>query len=72
MKTILEGIEAPTLLVLGKLDYGVPHVTWEELIADLSSWTYVLLPADSHNPQTEAPERFDRDQNSKRAQPIGR
>lgn len=61
MRRIVESIQAPTLLILGKLDYGVPHVTWEELIGELPSWTYVLLAADSHNPQTEAPERFDRE-----------
>ena len=61
MRGILESIQVPTLLILGKLDYGVPHATWEELIGELPSWSYVLLPADSHNPQTEAPERFDRE-----------
>jgi proline iminopeptidase len=56
----LESIEAPMLLMLGQLDYAIPHVAWEEIISDLPSLTYVLLPEDSHNPQTEAPARFDR------------
>jgi len=61
VRLILEGIDLPTLLILGRLDYSIPYVAWEEVIEDLSSLTYVLLEEDSHNPQTEAPERFDRE-----------
>ncbi len=61
MKRILAGIRRPTLLVLGQLDYAIPHGAWEELIADLPYLTYLLLDRDGHNPQTEAPERFDRE-----------
>lgn len=55
----LERITAPILLVLGKLDFIVPYTAWEELIDGLDNVDYVLLPEDSHNPQTEFPERFD-------------
>ncbi len=58
-RAILESIEMPTMLILGKLDYGIPHVAWEELIQGLPALTYILLPEDAHNPQTESPERFD-------------
>ncbi len=62
VRRALESVAAetiPTLVVLGKRDYAIPHTTWEPLIADLTNVTYVLLEQDSHNPQTESPERFD-------------
>lgn len=55
----LEEIEVPVLLVLGKLDFAIPYVTWEPLIQGLENVTYVRLDEDSHNPQTESPDRFD-------------
>ncbi len=61
VKLILAGIDTPTLLILGQLDFAIPHLAWEDVIGDLPSLTYVLLDEDSHNPQTEAPERFDRE-----------
>lgn len=59
VRSILEDLNTPTLLVLGRLDYGVPHIVWEDLIVDLPNLSYVLLEEDSHNPQTEYPEHFD-------------
>lgn len=56
----LERLSAPTLLVLGKLDFAVPYLAWERLLDGLSGVDYVLLEEDSHNPQTENPDRFDR------------
>jgi proline iminopeptidase len=58
-RSTLEHLDMPTLLILGRLDYGIPHVVWEDLIVDLPNVSYVLLEEDSHNPQTESPERFD-------------
>lgn len=55
----LRRIPAPILLILGKLDFAVPYTAWEELIEGVESIDYVLLPEDSHNPQTEFPDRFD-------------
>jgi proline iminopeptidase len=55
----LERINAPILLVLGKLDFAIPYTAWEELIRGLDNVDYVLLEMDSHNPQTESPARFD-------------
>lgn len=55
----LERIDAPILLVLGKLDFAVPFTVWEELIEGVEGIEYVLMDDQSHNPQTEAPERFD-------------
>lgn len=55
----LERISAPTLLVLGKLDFAIPYLAWERLLQGVSGVDYVLLEEDSHNPQTESPDRFD-------------
>ena len=55
----LRRIQAPILLVLGRLDFLVPYTVWEQLIDGVESIDYVLLPDDSHNPQTEFPDRFD-------------
>jgi proline iminopeptidase len=59
-REILETIDTPTLVVLGELDYAIPHVAWEEIIEGLPNVTYVLMDAAGHNPQTEAAERLDR------------
>ena len=58
-RMLLENLQMPTLLVLGKLDYAIPHVVWEEIIHDLPHLTYVLLENHGHNPQAEFPEQFD-------------
>jgi proline iminopeptidase len=55
----LQEIKVPTLVVVGKLDYAVPYFTWNPLIDGLSNVSLVVLDADSHNPQTESPHRFD-------------
>lgn len=55
----LHRIEAPILLVLGRLDFAVPYTAWEEIIEGVDGIDYILLEEDSHNPQTEHPSRFD-------------
>jgi proline iminopeptidase len=55
----LKEIKVRTLVVLGKLDYAVPYFTWNSLIDGLPNVTLTVLDADSHNPQTESPQRFD-------------
>lgn len=55
----LQEIRAPILVLLGRLDFAVPHTAWQPLVAGLDDLTYVVLDEDGHNPQTEAPERFD-------------
>lgn len=59
VKMKIENLEVPTLVVAGKHDYGVPYKAWEALVADNPAISYVLMEQDSHNPQTEAAERFD-------------
>lgn len=59
VKRALDSLDLPTLVVVGKHDYAVPYTIWESLIADAPHVTYVLMDQDSHNPQTESPDRFD-------------
>jgi pimeloyl-ACP methyl ester carboxylesterase len=59
VRRALEEVDVPILVVVGKLDFAIPFREWEELLAGLDNVTYVLLEEDSHNPQTEASERFD-------------
>jgi proline iminopeptidase len=61
VRSMLEDLSVPTLLILGKLDYGIPHTAWEAVIDGLPPLTYVLIEDGSHNPQTENAERFDRE-----------
>jgi proline iminopeptidase len=55
----LEHVRVPSLLVLGRLDFAIPHTVWEELLTGLYHFKYVLLQEASHNPHAESPERFD-------------
>lgn len=59
IRSALQRLEMPTLVILGKLDYAIPYTAWEGVIEGLQNLDYVLLENDSHNPQTEFPERFD-------------
>jgi proline iminopeptidase len=58
-RSMLQRLRMPTLVILGKLDYAIPHVAWEPVINGIQNIDYVLLSEDAHNPQTEFPERFD-------------
>lgn len=58
VRATLENLEMPTLVILGRLDYAIPYVVWEELIDDLPHLTYILLERHGHNPQSEFPEEF--------------
>ncbi len=58
-RKMLQNLPMPTLVILGKLDYAIPHVAWEPVINGIQSIDYVLMSEDAHNPQTEFPERFD-------------
>lgn len=59
VRETLEAIEVPILVIVGQLDFAIPHTVWEELVDGLDNVTYVLLEGESHNPQTESPEAFD-------------
>jgi proline iminopeptidase len=58
-RSALQKLRMPTLVMLGKLDYAIPYVAWEAVIDGLRNLDYILLEEDSHNLQTECPERFD-------------
>jgi proline iminopeptidase len=59
VRQALQEITAPTLVVLGRLDYAIPYLTWEPLVNGLPNVTLRVLEGESHNPQTEHPQRFD-------------
>jgi proline iminopeptidase len=59
VQEIIDNLAVPTLVVVGKHDYAVPYVIWESLVANNPAVSYVLMEQDSHNPQTESPDRFD-------------
>jgi proline iminopeptidase len=59
VRDMLEGLESQTLVIVGKRDYAMPFTVWPSLIADIPEISYVLMEQDSHNPQTESPDRFD-------------
>ena len=59
VRQVLQEIKVPVLVVLGRLDYAVPYYTWPQLVEGLPNVTLRVLDTDSHNPQAEAPQRFD-------------
>ena len=59
VRKALQEIRVPTLIILGRLDYAIPYFTWKPLVDGLSNVTLDILDGESHNPQTEHPQRFD-------------
>ena len=59
IRPILEGLQVPTLLIHGNLDFAVPHTVWEEIIAGIPLIDYELLTEVGHNPMIESPKTFD-------------
>ncbi|PHN05515.1 alpha/beta fold hydrolase [Flavilitoribacter nigricans] len=53
MRDKLQEVKVPTLLVLGQLDFAIPHRAWEELITGNERIDYILMDEASHNPHTE-------------------
>jgi proline iminopeptidase len=51
----------PTLLTLGRYDYYVPYVYWDEPKTRLSPLTYRLYDKSGHHPPYEEPDRFTAD-----------
>ena len=52
-------VRAPTLIVMGRHDYVVPHLLWDDRIDALPHHEYLLLDGSGHTPQFEQPEEFD-------------
>lgn len=55
-----ERMRASVLVVMGRHDYAVPHVLWEQVRPRLQNLTFHLFEHSGHTPQLEEPERFDR------------
>ena len=48
----LNRLKMPTLVILGKLDFAIPHTAWEKILQN-TTVDYQLMREASHNPQTE-------------------
>ena len=52
-------VKAPVLVMMGRHDYVVPPVLWEEVLPKLKNVTYHVFERSGHTPQLEEPEMFD-------------
>ena len=55
-----ESLKAPVLVVMGRHDYAVPPVLWDDVRPRLRNLTFHVFEESGHTPQLEEPERFDR------------
>lgn len=53
-------LTAPVLAVMGRYDYAVPHLLWDEVRPMRKNLTFRVFEHSGHTPQLEEPERFDR------------
>jgi proline iminopeptidase len=53
-------LQTPALVVMGRHDYVVPHVLWEDFLPPLRNVTFRLFEHSGHTPQLEQPGLFDR------------
>ena len=60
VRSRLEKLSAPCLVMAGRHDYICPLTEWQNLTTDLPNITYRLLET-SHNPQMEEPVLFERE-----------
>lgn len=62
MNEKLNQFSVPTLVILGKLDFGIPYHTWDELLSGHSEIDLILMENASHNPHAEGStaQSFDR------------
>jgi proline iminopeptidase len=54
-----EQLKAPVLVVMGRHDYAVPPILWDEVLPKLQHVTYHLMERSGHTPQLEEPQLFD-------------
>lgn len=52
-------LKAPVLVMMGRHDYIVPHILWDNLIPKLKNTTYYLFERSGHTPQLEEQKLFD-------------
>ena len=55
-----EQLPAPVLAVMGRHDYAVPPILWDEVRPRLKNLSFHLFDHSGHTPQLEEPEHFDR------------
>lgn len=60
IRASLEQLSPPTLIVVGRYDYAIPHSVWEALAAGIPRLQVHVLDGSSHSPQTEQASEFDR------------
>lgn len=53
-------LRVPVLVAVGRHDYVVPHVLWDDALPRLENATYHVFERSGHTPQLEEPGRFDR------------
>lgn len=54
IEDVIEGLDLPVLIVLGKLDYQVaPYWTWNSIKSLFNRLTFIVFENSSHNPQVE-------------------
>ncbi|MEM1120293.1 MAG: alpha/beta hydrolase [Bacteroidota bacterium] len=51
-------VNVPTLVVLGKYDYVIPHTLWQKNYSNLPDFTLKVFEKSGHTPQLEEPENF--------------
>lgn len=54
-----EHLKASVLIVMGRQDFVVPHILWDEILPKLKNATYHLFEQSGHTPQIEEQEWFD-------------
>ena len=54
-----ETLKVPTLVVMGRSDFAVPHTLWEGNLSGLDNVTIQVLDGSGHTPQLEQPDVFD-------------
>lgn len=55
----LSHLQVPVLSMMGRHDYAVPHVLWDEVLPKLQPIAYHLFEQSGHTPQLEEQELFD-------------
>lgn len=53
-------VSVPVLVALGRHDYAVPPVLWDEFTGPFRDVTVAIFEGSGHTPQLEEPEEFDR------------
>jgi proline iminopeptidase len=54
-----ERLRAPVLVVMGRHDYVVPHILWDDVLPKLQNVTFHLFERSGHTPQLEEQKLFD-------------